>query len=72
MSKLDNFIKVILKKFIKKHKNKTIELNPISPLFKNIFSEEEYEKMKELKITQDDLMMDYFGINMNIKGRLIY
>ena len=27
MSKLDNFIKIILKKFIKKHKNKTIELS---------------------------------------------
>ena len=53
-------------------KRKIIDVVPISPLFKNIHSQQEYEKMKELEITQDDLMMDYFGINMNIKGRLTY
>ena len=53
-------------------KREIIDVVPILPLFKNIHSEEEYNKMKELEITQDDLMMDYFGINMNIKNRLIY
>jgi hypothetical protein len=52
--------------------NETIDLIPISPLFKNIFSQEEYDKMMELEITLDDLMMDYFGVNMNLKNRLLY
>ena len=44
--------------------NDVIEIVPTQPLFKNISSKEEYDKMKELKISTSDLKENYFGINM--------